>query len=96
MRLARRQRSETCFLVIKEMIALGQWFAVTSSEIGEATGKGTEGEDDDGDKEIQTESVQAKWLKVVCREVGLFSCIKSRHGHDIAFRSRHSNAGERN
>ena len=78
------------------MIALGQWFAVTSSEIGEATGKGTEGEDDDGDKEIQTESVQAKWLKVVCREVGLFSCIKSRHGHDIAFRSRHSNAGERN
>jgi hypothetical protein len=93
-RIARRQRSETCFLVAKEMIALEQWFTERPSEVGEVTGNDIQDERDGEVKQTQTESAQAKWLRGVCREVRV-SCINSNMAMTMLSR-RHSNAGERN
>lgn len=68
MRLARRQRSETCFLVAREIIALGEWFTVSPPQPKEA-GENDGDRSNSPDIQIQKESGQAKWLRSICPEV---------------------------
>ncbi|KAF8516650.1 hypothetical protein JB92DRAFT_2715276, partial [Gautieria morchelliformis] len=93
-RLARKQRSETCFLVAREMMALGHWFAGGASQLEGATEETLGGRE--SSEANQTESTQAKWLRTVCRKVCAPYCNEPHHIYDMVVYRRHWSGGERN
>jgi len=78
-RIARKQRSETCVLVARELIALGQWYEMETPHPPNEVSGGIQDADNrpvstaanvggSRTKRAMKESSRAEWLRNVCRE----------------------------